>query len=613
MSCNLKTKTLEEMLESVKKMFEKNKNAFYPYIDYIRFPKYKSLANNTKINFDFPLTVFVGENGTNKTSLIQALYGSPGNNSIGKYWYSTEVDNIDNNNKEQQCLIYSYFHEGARKNVEVIKTRINREGKLDYWEPSRPIKKYGMEIPNLAELEKAGNINKTRWDLLNKPVLFYDHKEYVSAYDLCFYHSKFKKSSRYDSVQDFIRARARHLANVIENKSNNYTLYRIEQVKSNKEMPQESCDIISWIMNKSYKSIRIVEHGFYNMNNRNYSPSKTVYIRCENDCEYSEAFAGSGEARIILMLNDILNAKPKSLIVMDEPEISLHPGALEKLKIFLLWSVLEKNHQVVISTHSGTLIRGLPSVAIKVFENNGDAVKVYENVPYKYAFSSIGQKFDEKTIIFVEDDLVKYIIEDFLTKSRTLQWKDSIEVRVFIGGAENIIKTAITDMAKANMEKVYFILDGDKNYYPYVDSIIKKEWLDDSVKKVDVGLIPEATYGKLQEIIKAITKVDINVGASGNSGIANQNEKIELQKTFLRYWMNHVFFLTDEKCCPENAILGKEKEFDGKKYFADYAKKNFSGDISSSEILIAERAAIKSLDRNCSIYRHLDKLDFLRR
>ena len=58
--------------------------------------------------------------------------------------------------------------------------------------------------------------------------------------------------------------------------------------------------------------------------------------------QYTEAFAGSGESRIILMVDEVLNAEAKSLILLDEPEINLHPGAQIRLKRFLLEQILEK-------------------------------------------------------------------------------------------------------------------------------------------------------------------------------------------------------------------------------------------------------------------------------
>ena len=86
----------------------------------------------------------VGKNGTNKISLLQALYGSPEGKSIGEYWFTVSVDKIDKDdskNEDRHCLIYGYYFEKAKRVVEVLKTRINIKNNPDYWEPSRPIKK----------------------------------------------------------------------------------------------------------------------------------------------------------------------------------------------------------------------------------------------------------------------------------------------------------------------------------------------------------------------------------------------------------------------------------------------------------------------------------------
>ncbi|MCY7130215.1 AAA family ATPase [Streptococcus gordonii] len=152
-------------LEGIAKKFSNNKNEFYPYIDYIRFPHYKSLSLNSKINFDFPITLLVGKNGVNKTSILQALYGSPANKSVSEYWFSTNVDYIDEG-EGKQCLIYSYFNEKASRNVEVLKGRSGTAKGLDYWEPYAPQKQYGME--RLRKNEYIGSSSTDRWDGIEK-------------------------------------------------------------------------------------------------------------------------------------------------------------------------------------------------------------------------------------------------------------------------------------------------------------------------------------------------------------------------------------------------------------------------------------------------------------
>ncbi|EOJ2774000.1 hypothetical protein ACM2MW_005453 [Klebsiella pneumoniae] len=38
-----------------------------PFIRHIRFPFFKNLAEGCKVDFNYPITAFVGQNGTNKT------------------------------------------------------------------------------------------------------------------------------------------------------------------------------------------------------------------------------------------------------------------------------------------------------------------------------------------------------------------------------------------------------------------------------------------------------------------------------------------------------------------------------------------------------------------
>lgn len=92
----------EKLISSIKSSCLNNDYADYePYIRYIRFPEYKLLLEDTKIDFTFPFTALVGENGCNKTSVLQALYGTSGGNSVGNYWFETEVDHIHDTKKNR--------------------------------------------------------------------------------------------------------------------------------------------------------------------------------------------------------------------------------------------------------------------------------------------------------------------------------------------------------------------------------------------------------------------------------------------------------------------------------------------------------------------------------
>ena len=600
------------LLNNLKTKFKNNKIAYYPFIEYIRFPKYKLLKENSRINFDFPITLLVGKNGTNKTSLLQALYGSPEGKSLGDYWFTTSVDKIDkeeNENEDKHCLIYGYYFEKAKRVVEVLKTRVNKKEKLDYWEPSRPIKKYNMEILPKGEYSNLGSSSDTRWDGMNKNVVYCDCKEYVSAYDLFFYHYDFKKTKTQKSKQDFIRSRSKALSKVLGSDSQTYYLYNKEMVDYNIEMSEAVCNEVSEIMGESYSAIKIVTHNFYTKSSGN-RPAKTIWMK-KNGNIYSEAFAGTGEARIILLVNDILNATDNSLLLIDEPEISLHPSAIYKLKNFLLRECLKKNHQIVITTHSTQMVKDFPKEAIKLVSKINNEIKILGNIDYQDAFYELGDEFHDKKMVFVEDKLAKYIIEFIIRRENSQKLKENIEVRYIPGGADNIIQSYITSSAFQGLENCLFILDGDKkqDYNQYVNTI-KPEYLNKG--RICVSKIPESDYLKLGEIILKMTGNKIDIKVSGNKGNVNKEELLEAQKIFIDFWEKNVKFLpcdTPEIFLAEldndlNFLDLLKKDKNGKEYFLEKTKHSLRLDeVTSEDIFEEQRRVVSKIDANSELYK----------
>ena len=99
-------KTLRQLLDN---------GQLEPFIRHIRFPVYKNLEANTKIEFTYPITVIVGANGTNKSSVLKALYGVPGYNNLGNLWFSTSIDPIEVTGEGRSCFIYGYVNDTEKK------------------------------------------------------------------------------------------------------------------------------------------------------------------------------------------------------------------------------------------------------------------------------------------------------------------------------------------------------------------------------------------------------------------------------------------------------------------------------------------------------------------
>ncbi|WP_413536703.1 ATP-dependent nuclease [Carnobacterium divergens] len=607
---------IDILINKISKNYKYSKNSYSPFIEHMRFPKYKALIKNTKINFNFPVTILVGKNGCNKTSILQALYGSPRGTSVGDYWFSTNVDKIEEGKKsiDRHCFIYGYNHEKANKVVEVIKTRIKDVKNPDYWEPARPSKQHGMLKPTPEELSSAGNTSTTRWDLMEKNIIYCDCKEYVSAYDLFFYHFDFQKTDTQQKKQDFIRERSVKLAEVIENQYSKYDYYRKNRVEKNEKLSSEVCRIISDIMGENYSDIRIITHSFYTKSGGN-KAAKTIWMK-KNNKEYSEAFAGTGESRVILLVNDIYHASENSLVLIDEPEISLHPSAIYGLKKFLLEETLKKKHQMIITTHSTHIIKNLPKEAIKLMVLLEEGVDIIENVEYPEAFYEIGEKIKSEKTLFVEDRLTQWIVKHVIEKMGENHIIENLSVEFLPGGAANIIKKNIYSSSLQEQKDCYYLLDGDQKieYSNINETILKKEWIDPETHGINTDLIPQAYNLNLQKLIDKVSGTKINFITSGNSGSRNETELIEMQKKYLRYWENNVKFLP---CLtPEVGLIELvEKNFDfkddksGKCYFEKKAQSALSKEnVTSEDIFYEQKRYVGKLGKNDELFKSIEQV-----
>lgn len=403
-----------------------------------------------------------------------------------------------------------------------------------------------MTIPSKAELANANNKNKSRWDLLEKNVLFLDFKDTVSAFDYEFYHNYFSPKKTLKTRQDKIRKESQYIKSVIDNDSTSFFHNTKERIVSNRLLSDETCKIISELLNKTYSEIRIVEHYFY----RNDKCLTTIHIK-DQSYSYSEAFAGAGEFRLILMVDKILSAECNSLILIDEPENSIHPGAQNKFRDFLLREIIKKKHQIVVTTHSPDFIDNLPNKALVLMCPDKTKINAISNIPFFEAFNELGHEDSDKKQIYVEDELAQQLLLKYL-KTRSIE--HSYTVKVFPGGAENIIKASIKNNSLIPNDNHLYLLDGDKNYYPYnkIGDVVSdyERWLDEKHQKLNESKISDQDKENLALIIKIITNVKVFKADKTDEDFLCKKKQMEM---FLRFWYKKVFFFPCQT--PEIGIL----------------------------------------------------------
>jgi predicted ATPase len=521
---------MQSTITAISSLLKNNK--LEPYLRYIRFPYYKNLKSGLRIEFDFPLTILVGQNGCNKTSVLRAIWACPGNNSIGRFWYSTAVDPIDETG-DRPRFIYGYIQPEANELVEIIKTRISKVDKTsnkrdpDYWEPSRPIAQDGMKpmktIPRGTPLP-PGRLH-TRWKLMKKTVVYLDFRSEISAYDKYFYHGDLNKTLNHPSKQHFIRDRTKYLKKAIEEDLKTLRIFKgqKEHIFDNTLIPDDDVRQISEILGRNYESVRLIRHRFFK--NEGYS----ILIK-SNDISYSEAFAGSGEFAVVKLVSTINAAPDNSLIILDEPEVSLHPGAQKRLLSFLLNSIKIHKHQIIIGTHSPFLAHGLPDIAIKTLylDPSSKRIDALPRTLPDEAFWHLQMELN-RTRIIVEDRLAEEIVRKAL---RTLgpAMLDKFHIEKVPGGEATIMNNFLPAFSETQNKNILVILDGDKrpeNPCP------------------DPDTIPESNNKSLDEMIKQVTggtsKISFPIDGGANGG--NKAQLIQAKRRYLAYVRNHVTYL----------------------------------------------------------------------
>ncbi|MFD2706613.1 ATP-dependent nuclease [Salibacterium lacus] len=534
-----------DLISTLERLFELQ--VFDSFITSLRYPSYKNFTFDTDISFDFPLTLLVGKNGSGKSSVLHSLYGAPKLLSISDFWFSTNLDPIeefgDTDKDKKHSFIYEY--QDGNTSETVLYHRIFHKGRndYDYWETSKPLEKYGMDTS-----EKRGNIIK-------KDVVYLDFKGELSAFDKYFYFGSLPQSKvklrqstlkkKKAAKKDYLRNQSKKLKNAIDNRK----VYKLKNQEQNElvvDLTKEEINAISFILQEKYTSGKVIKHKFF------YDWGTSVILNTD-ELTYSEAHAGSGEISVVKLVYEVLRAKEKSLILLDEPEVSIHPGAQKKLMSFLLEQIKRKRHQVVIATHSPAFTEGLPRRAIKRFMRNPETKKIdiiNECFPSEaFRFLGLPSTYNNATIT-VEDELAEKILKIILEKEDKFE---DINVIFCPGGESYIKKNLITYYSQDVNKNNFVILDGDQQP--------DEEIID--LNSVSIGNRNEDFYSNQ---IKEFTNIDIFFTKDGGSGEDRSDQIVEAQEKYISFYKSNVRYfplqipediIWDE--CFIKSLIGEEK------------------------------------------------------
>ncbi|MFS1911099.1 AAA family ATPase [Vibrio sp. 10N.286.48.B7] len=480
-------------------------------LEFFKICNFRQFEKNVSVAFDHPLTVLVGKNGSGKSTFLKLIKSIAKGRNPNDYFFETEWDNFN----DQGTAEFQYVLNGEQ--LREMKTRYfdwvfsSLEQKLD---TNKEIKDYLVD-PSIKEFNKITDVEfKSLIGSFEKNT-FFDNQ--TSKSDL-------KKKALYASRV------TKKVQQSIETKSNNGK-------KAKSIILTESCiKIINYILGKDYDEVKIINHRFF-------SGTWGTSIIFKSGVVYSEANSGSGEFIVSNIVHQLSNIPSESLLLLDEPELSLHPGAQKRLFEYFLDLIISKKLQIILSTHSMSFVESIPSICIKNFVfNDGGKVIIEQGSNYLNAFGNLEISYDTPDII-VEDSLAKKVLEKVIdSENLTNQFR----VNYYSGGASSIKTSLVTTFSKVGENNKYIIFDGDMYKSEVVDLSITPEiekttkYLVDEIKKItDVKKIDSFTFHP-----------------DGGKGGSNESQKKVLYEKYINYYKSRVSFLP--KQIPEDIIYDRD-------------------------------------------------------
>jgi len=321
-------------------------------MDYIEINGYKSIKS-AKIVFK-PINILIGANGSGKSNFLSFF------EFLNRLYEQKLTEYVALSGGEDKML-----HKGS-KTTETISSKINYglngysfeikkgEGSFIFtseglWYDKNPFIKNPMEISSFGNEAKIKMHSSPRADYIRK---------YLNSFKKYHFHDTSKNSpfNQLSNVQNDIY--------YLYEKGNNLAafLYSIQQTNR----------IVYGKILNTIQSIAPYFSDFF------FQPNSENFIRLQWKDKYSNMIYGvndlsDGTIRFIALTTLFMQPNLPETIIIDEPELGLHPTAISKLS-GMIKSVASKNCQVIIATQSTDLISHFnPEDIITVDQINGES------------------------------------------------------------------------------------------------------------------------------------------------------------------------------------------------------------------------------------------------
>jgi hypothetical protein len=174
---------------------------------------------------------------------------------------------------------------------------------------------------------------------------------------------------------------------------------------------------------------------------------------------YSENNMGFGEGRVVYTVRLLETCPIQSLIVLEEPETSLHENAQYEFAKYLIDVSLRRGHQIVFSTHSSIMMDALPPEGRKLLVRSAEGVDVFDRVSSSRIKTALSAGETGHVVICVEDSFAQSMLREMLRRFDNALLS-SVSVIPF-GDAKSVLSAQMA--LKKAMVKSIVVRDADQS------------------------------------------------------------------------------------------------------------------------------------------------------
>ena len=187
-----------------------------------------------------------------------------------------------------------------------------------------------------------------------------------------------------------------------------------------------------------------------------------IVTAVRNGVRYSEANMGCGEGRVQHFIQQLENLPEKSLVLLEEPETSLHQSAQFELGRYLIDVCIRRKHQIFLTTHAESLLASLPSASRIYIDRSTGNIRPINGLSSAQAVSLMANAGTKALHILVEDAVAQAILREIVRRSDPPFLRT---VEILPVGDKDAIQRTIHTLADAHLP-LAAVRDGDTRANP---------------------------------------------------------------------------------------------------------------------------------------------------